>query len=307
MKDKKKIAIVSIIAVIAVAFLALLTVRVLHSKLFASKKAEEVKKYPVSVVEARKGTIRETLFYTGDLHAEKEALVYSLVNGRVTKYNYKEGDEVSKGVPLVILEREETWDEFKPVIVEAPISGTVAVNYLNIGERATPTTPLSLIVGGNPIKVIIRVPDTELSKIKEGMKAHVTVPTIPDKVYDGVVDRVSTVIDRTTRTAEVEVSITEHDTGLRAGMFGDVTIILSEKENALVIPFESLLFEKEGMQGPYCFVVAGGVAKMRRLTIGVVEDENVEVISGVVAGDKIVTLGKENLSDGAAVQIIASP
>jgi multidrug efflux pump subunit AcrA (membrane-fusion protein) len=305
-KDRKKIIVVSVAAAVLVGLLSVLAVRIFQSKLFTAKTAEEVKKNPVEVIEAHHGTIRNTLFYTGDIHAEKEVLAYTLVPGRVVRYNFKEGQDVTKGVPMVILEREETWDEFKPVIVPAPISGRVAANYLDIGERATPQTPLSLIVGGNPLKVFIRVPDTELSKISEGMKSDVTVPTVPGKVYGGVVTRISPVIERTTRTSQVEITIKDHDDALRAGMFGDATIILSEKEDALVIPFESLLFEREGRQGPYCYVVSGGVAHKRPLTLGITEGEAVEVIAGIAAGDKVVTLGKENLSDATPVVVVSS-
>ncbi len=305
-KDKKKIIILSAIAAILIVFIALIVVRLVESKLFLKKESEEVKGNPVSVVEARVGTIRNTLFYTGDLHAEKEVLVYSLVPGRVVRYNFKEGQEVAKGTPIVILEREETWDQFKPIIVVAPISGRIAANYLDTGARATPLTPLSLIVGGNPIKVFIRVADTELSKISEGMKVDVTVPTVPGIIYKGVVERISPVIERTTRTSQVEITIKDHDSSLRAGMFGDATIILSEKANALVIPFESLLFEREGRQGPYCYVVIDDSARKRPLTLGIMEDESVEVISGLAKGDKVVTLGKENLSDGTPIMLVPS-
>jgi multidrug efflux pump subunit AcrA (membrane-fusion protein) len=303
-KDKKKIIAVSIAVTVVVILLGLVVMRLLESKLFAAKESEAAKKNAVWVTEVRPGTVKDTLFFTGDVHAEKEALVYTLVPGRVTTYNYKEGQKVAKGAPLVILEREETWDQFKPVIVEAPISGTVAVNYLKAGDRATPQTPLALVVGGNPIKVFIRVPDTELGRIREGMSTDVTVPTVPGKVYAGVVTRVSTVIERTSRTAEVEISVAEHDPDLRAGMFGDVTIILSKKDDALVIPFESLLFEKEGRQGPYCFVIVDGTAKKRLLVLGITQDSLVEVMSGLSAGDKVVTLGKENLSDGSPAVIV---
>jgi multidrug efflux pump subunit AcrA (membrane-fusion protein) len=305
-KDKKKIILVSIAAAVLIALIAMLGVRIFQSKLFAEKEAEEAIKSPVSVLEAHKGTIRNTLFFTGDLHAEKEVLAYTLVPGRIVKYNFREGQEVVKGVPMVILEREETWDEFKPVIVFAPISGRVAANYLDVGERATPQTPLSLIVGGNPLKVFIRVPDAELSKIAEGMKVEVTVPTVPGKVYIGVVERISPVIERTTRTSQVEITIKDHDNALRAGMFGDATIVLSEKEDALLIPFESLLFEREGRQDPYCYVADNGLAHKRPLTLGMMEDETVEVIAGLAAGDKVVTLGKENLSDGTPIIVVSS-
>jgi len=306
MKDKKKRIVVIVAAVILVIFIALIAVRLVQSKLFAKSEAEEVKGNPVSVSEARIDAIRDTLFYTGDIHAEKEVLVYSLVSGRVVKYTYKEGQEVAKGATIVILEREETWDQFKPVIVAAPISGRIAANYLDIGERATPQTPLALIVGGNPVKVIIRVPDTELAKIREGMKVDVTVPTVPDVIYRGTVERISPVIERTTRTSQVEITIKDHDEALRAGMFGDATIILSEKADALVIPFESLLFEREGRQGPYCFVVTDNSARKRSLALGIVEDERVEVISGLAKGDKVVTLGKETLSEGTPVVVVPS-
>jgi multidrug efflux pump subunit AcrA (membrane-fusion protein) len=305
-KDKKKTIVVSVAVLIAVAFISVIAVRLIQSKLFAQKQAEEVTGNPVSIVEARTDTIRNTLFFTGDIHAEKEVLVYSLVTGRLVRYNYKEGQEVAKGAPMAILEHEETWDEFKPIIVMAPISGRVAANYLDIGERATPQTPLSLLVGGSPIKVFIRVPDTELSKIAEGMKVDVTVPTVPGVIYKGVVERISPVIERSTRTSQVEIAIKDHDDKVRAGMFGDATIILSEKADALVIPFEALLFDREGRQGPYCYIIIDNTARRRSLTLGTIEDEKAEVISGLAKGDRVVTLGKESLSDGTPVAVIPS-
>jgi membrane fusion protein, multidrug efflux system len=305
-KDRKKTIVVSVAAAVAIALVAMIAVRLVQSKLFAPKEAEEVKGNPVSVVDARIDTIRNTLFFTGDLHAEKEVLAYSLVAGRLVRYNYAEGREVVKGAPIAVLEHEETWDEFKPIIVTAPISGRVAANYLDVGERATPQTPLSLIVGGNPIKVYISVPDTELAKIAEGMKVEVTVPAVPGVVYTGSVERISPVIERTTRTSRVEITIKDHDGKLRAGMFGDATIVLSEKADALVIPFESVMYDREGRQGPYCYVVIGDSARRRSLTLGIIEEESVEVVSGLAKGDKVVTLGKENLSDGTPVVVVPS-
>ncbi len=192
---------------VALALMVLIGIRFGGSKLFAKEGVNETTASPVSAVVVNIGTISDTLSYTGDLHAEEEALVYSMVNGRVVKYNHKDGDKVSKGSPLVTLEREETWDGFKPVIVESPISGTVATNYLTTGERATPETPLALVVGGGAITVNIKVPDKEVARIDKGMKAELTVATAPGVVYEGTVERVSPVIDRTTRTSQVEIRI----------------------------------------------------------------------------------------------------
>jgi membrane fusion protein (multidrug efflux system) len=305
-KKKRKLITVIIVSSVLLAFVILFAIRIAGSKLFAGKETEETTAYPVSAAVVKPGKIYDTLTYTGDVHAEKEALIYSLVQARVTKYNYKEGDTVNKGDALVILDREQTWNKYKPVIVKAPVSGIVAVNYLDIGEVATTETALSLVVGGEGVNVYIQVPDKELSQIKTGMKAELTVPTAPGKTYRGIVERVSPVIERTTRTSQVEIKITDSDGSLRSGMFGDIIIVIDEKTNVLLIPLDSVLYEKEGRQGPYCFVVENNIVKKRTLVIGIVQTDIVEVVSGLKVGDKVVTLGKENLSDGSTIKIIES-
>ncbi len=302
-KRSKKILYI-VVAVLAVLFLALVVSRILNSKLFADK-VEEVKKNPVTVIEVKNGTVRRTLFYTGDLHAEKEVTVYSVVPGKLIRYNYREGDRVAKGSTLVLLERTETWDEFKPVVVESPISGIVAINHLDRGELATTQTPLSMVVGGRGIKVSIKVTDIEFASIKKEMEAELTVPAFPGKVFRGKVSKVAPVIRRDTRTAPVEIFFKNEDRLLMSGMFGDIRIIVEEKEKAINIPFDTLLFESEGMVGPYCFVVEGGnTARKRKLTTGIIDEGKVEILSGLKAGEFVVDLGKENLKNGTEVLVI---
>ena len=306
MEKKAKKIIISVAAAIFLLLFVLVVIRIIGSKLFAKEETPAVEKDPISVVEVEMGVVRKTLFYTGDLHAENEVMVYSVVPGRVTKYNYNEGDTVKKGATLAVLERTETWDEFKPVIVESPISGTVALNYLDVGELATTQTPLSLIVGGGGIRVEIKVPDSELGQIKKGMNAELKVPITPARIFHGTVERISPVIERTTRTAQVEIFFKNGDGTLLAGMFGDVTIIVEEKDDVLVIPFDSILFENQGMVGPYCYVIEDEKATKRSLTLGIIDSENVEIVSGLSQGEMVADLGKENLEEGSEILIIES-
>lgn len=306
MEKKAKKIIISVAAAIFLLLFVLVVIRIIGSKLFAKEETPAVEKDPISVVEVKSGVVRKTLFYTGDLHAENEVMVYSVVPGRVTKYNFKEGDYIRKGATIAVLERTETWDEFKPVIVEAPISGTVALNYLDVGELATTQTPLSLIVGGGGIRVVIKVPDSELGQIKEGMNAELKVPIAPARIFRGKVERVSPVIERTTRTAQVEMFFKNGDGSLLAGMFGDVTIIIEEKDDVLVIPFDTILFENQGMVGPYCYVIEDEKVTKRSLTLGIIDSENVEIVSGLDQGEMVADLGKENLEEGSEILIIES-
>ncbi len=305
MENRTKKIVFIVVAIIAVLFVGLIVSRVLQSKLFAEKKGEEVKRDPVTVVKVGKNTIRKTLFYTGDLHAEREVNVHSVVTGKVIRYNYSEGDRVWKGSTLALLERTETWDEFKPVVVESPISGIIAINYLDKGELATPQTPITMVVGGKGIKVAIKVTDIELGMIKKGMKSELRVPPFPNKLFIGEVSKVSPVIRRETRTAPVEILFENRDRMLLSGMFGDIRIVVETKENVIVVPYDALLFEKEGKVGPYCFVLEGEkIVKKRNLKIGMIEGESVEVVEGLMFGDLVIDLGKESLKDGDEVVVV---
>jgi membrane fusion protein, multidrug efflux system len=296
--DKKYVRIGIVLILLLLLFLAISFFR---SKPPDNRGRKGKKTVPVLLAKVDLGEIRSTLFYSGELHADEEVKVFSVASGKIIKYNYKEGEFVRKGSVLATLERREMWDDYMPVTVRAPISGIVARNYLDKGELATETTVISLIVGGSGITVAIKVPDSELPLVKVGMKAELSVPSISDKVFVGEVSEVSPILDTTTRTARAELLFKDGITSLIAGMFGDIVVIIEEKEGVPIIPTKALLFEREGRNGPYCFVVEDDKAKKRSLTLGIINEDSVEVLSGVKPGESVVVVGKENLKDDSSV------
>ncbi|MBN1572330.1 MAG: efflux RND transporter periplasmic adaptor subunit [Deltaproteobacteria bacterium] len=302
-KLKRKYARIGII-------LVLLLMVVLVIAFFASKSPgkrgrgmDSDRAVPVMLAEVELGKIRSALFYSGEIHAEEEVKVFSVAAGKIIKYYYKEGDYVSRGSVIATLERQERWDDYMPVTVRAPISGIVARNYLDRGELATETTAISLIVGGRGITVTIKVPDNELPLMKVGMKAELVVPSTPDVAYIGEVSQVSPVLDTTTRTARVELLFKDGITSLIAGMFGDIFIITEEKEGVMIIPAKALMYERQGRDGPYCFMVEGNKAKKRPLTLGIVNEKSAEALSGIKVGEKVVVVGKENLKEDSSIVV----
>ena len=289
--------------VLILLLLLFLVISFFKSKPTDNRRGRDKKTVPVLLAGVDFGKIRSTLFYSGELHADEEVKVFSVASGKIIKYNYKEGEYVRKGSVLATLERRERWDDYMPVTVRAPISGIVARNYLDKGELATETTAISLIVGGSGITVTIKVPDSELPLVKVGMKAELSVPSISDKVFIGEVSEVSPILDTTTRTARVELLFRDGITSLIAGMFGDIVIITEEKEEVMIIPSKALLFEREGRDGPYCFVVEDDKAKKRSLTLGIKNENSVEVLSGVKPEESVVVVGKENLKDDSSVVV----
>lgn len=258
---------------------------------------------PVAVSEVSLGTIKDTLFYTGDIHALSEAEVYSVAAGTIIAYFCDEGDAVRKGQILVTLQRQETWDVYMPVTVRAPISGVVARNYLDAGELATESTPLVLIVSGDEMKAVIKVPEGEMNEIKLGMTAELTVPSIEEHVFTGEVSEVSPVLDTDTRTCRMTILFENDGMNLVAGMYGYVSIITEEKSNVVCVPAVSVLFDEEGREEPYCFVIEDDTARRRPLELGIIADDRIEVHSGVEVGERVVVSGQEGLEDGGPVVI----
>ncbi|MBN1882548.1 MAG: efflux RND transporter periplasmic adaptor subunit [Deltaproteobacteria bacterium] len=256
---------------------------------------------PVAVSEVSPGTIKDTLFYTGDIHALAEAEVYSVAAGTIISYHCDEGDAVRKGQILVTLQRQETWDVYMPVTVRAPISGIVARNYLDAGELATESTPLVLIVAGDEMKAVIKVPEGEMSKIRLGMKAELTVPSVEDHVFTGEVSEISPVLDTDTRTCRMAILFENEGMSLVAGMFGYVSVIVEEKTDVVCVPALAVLYDEEGRKKPYCFVIEDDTAHHRSLEIGIVSDDLIEVLSGVEIGERVVVSGQEGLEDGGLV------
>ena len=258
---------------------------------------------PVAVSEVSLDSIKDTLFYTGDIHALAEAEVYSVAAGTIIRYQCDEGDAVKKGQILVTLQRQETWDVYMPVTVRAPISGVVARNYLDAGELATESTPLVLIVSGDEMKAVIKVPEAEMNEISLGMAAELTVPSIEDHVFTGEVREISPVLDADTRTCRMTILFENDGMNLVAGMYGYVSVVTEEKSDVICVPAVSVLFDGEGREEPYCFVIEDDTAHRRPLEIGIITDDRIEVLSGIEVGERVVISGQEGLEDGGLVVI----
>ncbi len=284
--------------------LTVIGVRVYLSKFSTKTRIHETPKIPVVVEPVATGEIRRTITLPADLHAEGEAIVYTPADARVVRYNYREGDEVAKGRTLVVLDREEKWNKYKPLLVDAPISGRVAEIYLQPGEFATAQTPLCLVIGGKGIRALLSVPDPDLRTIHPSMEALLTVSTIPEKTFSGRVSQVTPFIQSDTRTGQVEVIFENSDYALMPGMYGSVTIIIDRKDHVLVIPLAAVVYEETAEKKAYVFVIEGDRAQKRYITLGILEEKRVEVTGGLAEGERVVTVGKENLSDTTAVVVV---
>lgn len=265
----------------------------------AEKKAEEA--MPVRAVEVTRGTLNETIFYVGDINAEYEAVVYPKVTGRIIEVVTQESHYVKQGDALVFIDRDEVGFEFKKAPVESPIEGVVGRIYVTKGMKVSPQTEVALVVKMDVVKVRIEVTEKDLPVVKEGQHAYVEVSAYPEEKFEGTVMKVSPVIDKDSRTAPVEITLPNIDNRLKPGMFGRIDVMVDKKEDILIIPKDAVMVQENAK---YVFAAKDNKAYRRDIITGIMQKNQVEVLSGLQEGELVVTMGNARIKEGDKLNIV---
>jgi RND family efflux transporter MFP subunit len=185
--------------------------------------------------------------------------------------------------------------------VLAPISGYVAERTADLGEYISPSTPnskIATLVRTSTLRVRIDVPEQDIGKVATGQGVSVQTSAWPDRKFAGTVVRISPSLNATARTLTVEAEIQNVDGLLKPGQFATVRITQSKPEPAVMIPVRAV---KTVGDTNSVFVVKDGVAREQFVQLGLLENDQIQVKSGVIEGDRVVVSDLSQLTDGAFV------
>lgn len=186
-------------------------------------------------------------------------------------------------------------------VIKAPIGGSITRRLIEKGSLMMPGAPVADIVDVNRLKFIAQVSEEEVARLSRGMTARITVPIYPGKEYTGTVKTIGVKADEVRRfPVEIELG-NDRAKPLRAGMYGTVTFDFSKERKALLAPRKCIT---GSIKDPHVFVVEGGKAVRKTVTIGTMTDHEVEVLSGLKAGDQAIVSGQINLENGSPVKQI---
>lgn len=191
--------------------------------------------------------------------------------------------------------------EFKYTTIRTPIGGVVSERLIKVGNMVLPNQAVFHVAGLDPLIAILHVPERQLGKLRTGLDARVTVDASSTEPFTGRINRISPVIDPATGTVKVTVEVHDPSGRLKPGMFARVNIIYDVHENVLTAPKDAIISEDRESA---VYVVRDSVAYRQIVTTGYVNTTAIEVLSGLKAGDTIVTTGKASLKDSARVQIV---
>jgi len=187
--------------------------------------------------------------------------------------------------------------------IRAPISGYVSERLVRAGNLVKLHEPVYRVTSYDPLLAVLHVPERELSILRKGLAVSMLLDAWPGTMFKGEVIRISPVVDPNTGTFRVTAQVTDHGNKLKPGLFGRVEVLYDLHEDVPVIPRSAVITEDDHN---HVFVVDSGNANRRVVKLGYEREGLVEVLTGVAAGEVVVTAGKGSLSDGTRVEVIES-
>lgn len=184
----------------------------------------------------------------------------------------------------------------------SPVDGLVGRRNVEPGQSALGTTlsPIEL-VKIETVYVKVSIPENEISKIKKGQQAVLSVSALDAKQFEGVVTNVSPVADAISRTYTIKITVNNSKYELKPGMVCDVMLSLNREAVSLVIPYKAV--SKDSYGNTFVFVVSadGKSVKKQNITIRNYTDSGIEVINGLTKDQLVVGEGCEKLSDNSLI------
>lgn len=184
-------------------------------------------------------------------------------------------------------------------VVRARFAGIVARRWHSVGDSVAgdPTDPILRVIDPERLEVVVSLPIAQLALIGPSRPARILNPTDPAAI-DGIVIGMPA-MDGAAAAGDVRLSFTKTPS-MTNGTSVQVEILSEEHANVLVIPTSAVA---KGDEGTYVNVAGSdGKAHRKMVSLGLVSQNRVQVISGLAAGD-LVILGPEPVPDGAAITI----
>lgn len=189
--------------------------------------------------------------------------------------------------------------------IRAPFSGELGIRQVNPGQFLSAGDPIVTLQSLNPIYVDYSLPERHLSQVSPGQSVRIEVAAYPGRRFEGHIEALSPDIDLGTRALHIRARFDNSDLALRPGMFAQVETLLPAQEQVLTLPREAITFNTYG-DAVYLIEEREGklLAQRRQIRTGATRGEEIQVLDGLKAGDRVVRAGQVKLINGQEVRIL---
>lgn len=235
----------------------------------------------------------------------KVTSITSRVAGRVTKLAVRDGQTVKAGDVLLEVESRVVAENPPRISFRAPMDGVVLETHALLGAAVDPDKVLLTLIDLSEVDVVARVFEGQVRAVKKGQTVRIRTVADPDQSFVGRVKTTAAGLDSPAATLRVFVHADNPERKLLPGMRAQLSFVTEESDAAVVVPRAAVLGE-----GPDLFVFreiphAPFTYERTPVVVGLRDDRFVEIVDGVLPGDRVVTRGNYQLQyvGGAAAKI----
>ena len=262
------------------------------------RKGQLVASFDLSELEKQLAELETSLELARDLYERQQRLWDQQIGSEVQLLQAKNRVErLEKG-------KEALEVRLAKANVYAPLSGQVERVLVHPGEVAAPGMPVVQMLNARKVKVVAEVPENYLPIARKGAKVEIEFPVVGEK-RSARIDAVGQLINPSNRTFSVECHLDNPGGVLKPNLLGTIRLSDEQVEQALVIPIDLVQTEVGGKEFVYVVEETGGglVAKKVYIKTGLRQAGEVEVKTGLKAGDRLVRDGAYKVVDGQPLRL----
>lgn len=184
--------------------------------------------------------------------------------------------------------------------ITAPFAGVLGLREVNPGAFVSAGQTIATLTALDTLHVNFNVPQQDLPKLLVGGDVTVSTDVFPGRSFAAVISAIDPSISADTRNVTVQATLDNKDASLRPGLFVNVGVNLPAKAGTILVPNTAI---QSSASGDMAFLIKDGMAAIVPVTLGARLDGQVEVTSGLAAGDTLITTGQLRVRPGAPVTI----
>ena len=190
---------------------------------------------------------------------------------------------------------------YERTFIKAPFAGVVDMKFAEVGETVIPGVPVVSVVSMNKIKIEAGIPENYINLIHKGSNVEVVFRDLNNKSYKSTLSYVGNTINTSNRTFPVEIILGNSDGIIKPELSARVFIETAVYKDVIIIPEEVV---NETDLGPVVFIEKDGLAQKRKIEIIKRSTNSVAVGEGLQEGDRLITVGFQNLIEGEKVTVL---
>jgi len=247
-------------------------------------------------------TIERSVIINGEILARNQVTIFPAAGGRLVETRLGVGDRVTRGDVVAMVDPSRPGEVYSRSPVVSTVSGTVLQMPFSIGDTVTTQSGIYVVGDLSSLLIETHVAERFVSSVTQGLRATLWLEAVPGETFTAEVFEINPVVDPVSRTLRIRLRFTDADPRIKAGMFATISLVTSRRIDVPVIPRMSVI----NTYGSWIVFVVdeNNVSHRREVTLGIDNEDFIEIIDGINIGDRVVSAGQNFLSDGDSVRIV---